>query len=281
VLTGGNQAGADEQAACSLAPTGGRVTETVAGGREYLLYVPAGIPGPNAPLVLSLHGWGGNPVAHADASGLDVFADSHKAIVAYPKGVTTPLTQFGGHGTGWDYRFQTSADITFLRDVVADIKSTRCVNPRRVHADGLSMGGPMSQRLACEASDVFASVNASMANDVEEPWVDLVTGVSSPSQECAPDRPISIYFSCGLFDVATPDGCQPAAIAWAQRNGCDHFSGFDDEYGHKRTYSQCDAGTQVIWRRWFWQPHNYLLGAYRDQWFTELNQFLPANPRPW
>jgi polyhydroxybutyrate depolymerase len=156
--------------------------------------------------------------------------------------------------------------------VVADIKSTRCVNPRQVHAEGLSMGGPMSQRLACEASDVF---------DVEEPWVDLVSGVTSPSQACVPDRPISVYLSCGLFDIATPNGCEPTAVTWGERLGCGHSSGFDDEFGHKRTYSQCDAGTQVIWRRWFWQPHNYLGGVYRDRWFIEMNQFFAANPRPW
>ena len=266
---------------CSLASTGGRVTETVAGGRTYRLYVPAGIPGPTAPLVLSLHGWGGNPDAHADALGLDAFANQYKVIVAYPAGVVTPLPFLGGMSTGWDYRWQSSPDITFLRSVVADVSASYCVNPDRVHADGLSMGGPMSQRLACEASDVFASVSSTVGNDVTAAWQDLFSPVTFPSQACNTDRPVAVYHSCGAADVFTGAGCEQAAATWAARNGCTSFTNLPDSFGAARVYEPCSGGTRVVWRNWTGLGHNYLPpGAQRDRWFTELNLFYAANQMP-
>jgi polyhydroxybutyrate depolymerase len=268
-------------AACSLTSTGGRVTRTVAGGRTYRLYVPPGIPGSTAPLVVSLHGWGGNPDAHANALGLDDFANLYKVIVAYPAGVVTQLPFFGLMSTGWDYRGQSSADITFLRSVVADVSGSYCVNPDRVHADGLSMGGPMSQRLACEASDVFASVSSTVANDVQASWQDPINPTMYPSQSCNIDRPIGVYHSCGAADVFTGPGCEQAAVAWAARNGCTSSTNVPDSFGNARVYMPCAGGTRVVWRNWNDLGHNYLPpGAQRDRWFTELNLFYAANQMP-
>jgi polyhydroxybutyrate depolymerase len=268
--------------ACSLTPTGGRVTESVAGGRTYHLYVPAGIAGPTAPLVVSLHGWDGNPDDHADALGLDDFANLYKVIVAYPAGVQTPLPLFGQLSTGWDYRWQSSPDITFLRSVVADVSASYCVNPDRVHADGLSMGGSMSQRLACEASDVFASVSSTVANDVEAAWQDLFSPVTFPSQPCNPDRPVAVYHSCGAADPFTGAGCEQAAATWAARNGCTNVTHLPpDDFGDARVHQPCAGGTRVVWRNWTGLGHHYLPdNPQRDQWFIELNLFYTAHQMP-
>lgn len=272
----------ERTASCSLTPTpnGGRATRT-AGGRSYRLYVPAGIAGPTAPLVVSLHGWGGNPDAHADALGLDDFADEYKAIVAYPTGLVTPLPLFGLTSTGWDYRWQSSPDITYLRSVVADVSASYCVNPDRVHADGLSMGGPMAQRLACEASDVFASVSSTVAADVEAGWKDVISPVTYPSQPCATERPVGVYHSCGAADLATGAPCEQAAATWAARNGCTSVTHLPDDFGNARVYQPCAGGTRVVWRNWNGLGHHYLPdNPQRDQWFIELNLFYAANQMP-
>lgn len=262
------------QAACSLTPTAGTVVGTI-GTRSYRVHVPAGIPGPNARLLLSLHGWGGTAAGQETGSGLSGFSDSRKVIVAYPTGTYVALLPLPVL-VGWDYFHRTSPDITFLRAVVADIAATWCIDPQRVHADGISMGGLMSQRLACEASDVYASVSGHATNDVTAAWFLLL-----PSEPCTLPRPTSVYLSCGTADLTTGNGCAPAKDSWVARLACPAPAVTTDGFGSYSDHVPCAAGTQLAWRRWTGLGHDFPpAGAARAQWFDEMDDFFAANPKP-
>ena len=135
---------------CGLGATPGTVTRTV-DGRAYRLNVPAGLEAP-APLLVSLHGFGGNPQAQETFTGWTQTAAEKKFIVAYPSGRGS---QYGG---AWDPYTASSPDVAHIRAVVADISGVYCVDPASVYADGWSNGAVMSQRLACAAADLFAKV---------------------------------------------------------------------------------------------------------------------------
>jgi polyhydroxybutyrate depolymerase len=259
---------APAQAACSLTPTGSPGISRSVGGRSYLLYVPAGISGPSARLVVALHGWNEGAAAHRDRSGLNAAADLYKFIVAYPTGSGFPV--------GWDYLDQANADITFLRSLVGHVAGTYCVNPDWVHAEGLSMGGLMSQRLACEASDLYASVAGHATNDVERAWFDIF-----PSAPCSLPRPTSVYLSCGEADAVTDNGCAPARDAWAARLTCPAPTPLTVPYGIAQRYSPCAAATTLSWRTWTALGHDYPpAGPQRARWHEEMLQFFTANPMP-
>jgi len=267
-------AGAVAQAACTLTPTAGTVVRMI-GARSYRLHVPAGITGPNARLLVSLHGWGGTAAGHETGSGLSGFSDASKVIVAYPTGTYITLLPLPIL-VGWDYFHRSSPDVDFLRAVVADIAGTWCIDPHRVHADGISMGGLMSQRLACEASDVFASVSAHATNDVTAAWFLLL-----PSEPCTLPRPTSVYLSCGTADLVTNNGCAPAKDSWVARLGCPAPVATTDGFGSYTNHAPCVAGTQLAWRRWTGLGHDYPpAGAARAQWFAEMDAFFAANPKP-
>lgn len=82
------------------AKTDEKVTISVEGdSREYWLYVPDNVK-ENAPLVLSLHGAGGQCM-HKSPFRTDV-ADKEGCIVAYPQGKITTFPGLGGMQTfGW------------------------------------------------------------------------------------------------------------------------------------------------------------------------------------
>ena len=67
------------------------------------------------------------------------------------------------------------------------------IDHSRVYATGLSNGGAMSQRIACDAADFFAATAP-----VSYP-LDFL-----PLSKCVPSRPISVSHYHGFSDVVVP-----------------------------------------------------------------------------
>lgn len=248
---------------CGLAPTGGTVTRTL-GERSYLLNVPAGLTSTEVPLLLSLHGFGSTGSQDEMFTGWTPFAASKGFIVAYPQ---ARPSEYGG---AWDPYTAQSADVAFLRDVVADISATWCVDPRRVHVDGWSNGAVMSQRVACSEADTFASVTS---------YGGGTPTVGGFATSCAPSRPISVGLFAGQWDF-TYAGLASNASEWRAIDTCAPTpSPTTDTYGSTDTYA-CAGGTTVLARTVSLTSHNWPSGARGEDQRTRMWAFFTANPRP-
>lgn len=156
----------------SSAPSGASTTVhslTVDGRqRTYRLYVPAGL-GSAVPLVLMLHGGFGTGEQAEQWYGWDAQADAGHFAVAYPDGLNRAWNTGGGccgspGRTGVD-------DVAFLTAVVADVSRTLPVDADRVYATGISNGGMMAYRLACDTT-LFAAIgpdSATLLGDCPHP----------------------------------------------------------------------------------------------------------------
>lgn len=232
--------------------------------RRYDLFVPTTYdPTANAPLVLNFHGLLGSPAQQADFSQFDPAAEDRGMLVAYPEGIASSfnagLCCGTASATGVD-------DVAFARALVQDVAATMCVDPQRVYATGMSNGGHMAHRLACEAADVFAAAAS-------------VTGVLSLAGPCTPSRPISMVQYHGTADAIVGYNGVPQVPAmmqdWAERNGCSPVPevSFDQGDTQCETWPGCDAGVEVTLctisgggHCWFGNPE-CLFGAST----TELN----------
>ncbi|MGH2731854.1 MAG: alpha/beta hydrolase family esterase, partial [Actinomycetota bacterium] len=253
---------------CSLAPTAGTVTRTL-GERSYLLHVPVGLTGSSVPLLLSMHGAAPEgtgleaAAGHEADTGWDADAAAHGFIVSYPASSAT-------RPAAWNTT-QGGPDVSFLRDVVADISATWCVDPKRVHAGGHSSGAIMAERLACDAADVFASVGAyAGASPV------LFGG------PCTPSRPISVGIFQSLLD---PLSSLPVGILnrneWLARNGCPPIP--TTEPGvllEASRYGPCEDGVEVVWRVYLLQAHNWPTGADNADIRNRIRALFERNPLP-
>lgn len=130
--------------------------------RSYILYAPTSVNwNQPVPLVLVFHGGTGNAESAIRMSEFNKIADDNGFIVAYPNGAgrleDKLLTWNGGTCCGYAQKNNVD-DIGFIRALIAKLQTDVSIDSKRIYATGMSNGGIMSYRLACEASDLFAAI---------------------------------------------------------------------------------------------------------------------------
>jgi len=207
--------------------------------RSYDLYVPETVDVTQpATLVLNFHGLYGTPGQQAMFSQYDAAAAAAGVVVAYPTGISnswnTGLCCGGAQSSGVD-------DVGFARTVVQHVGLGSCIDSTKVFAIGMSNGGHMAHRIACEAADVFAGVAS-------------VAGVLTMLQ-CTPSRPISVQQFHGTADTIVQyggigpgfPGAEDMMQGWAARNGCAPVPNVTHQQGNStcETWTACDDGVEV------------------------------------
>ncbi len=163
--------------------------------RSYILYIPASINWSRpVPIVFVFHGGTGNAESAIRMSGFNGVADQNGFIVVYPNGTgrlsDNKLLTWNG-GTCCAYAQENNVDdVGFVRAIVADLQPLVNIDPKRIYATGMSNGGILSQRLACEAADLFAAIAP-------------VSGTLNFSP-CNPSQPISVIEFHGTADQKIP-----------------------------------------------------------------------------
>jgi polyhydroxybutyrate depolymerase len=215
--------------------------------RAYDVYLPAGYsPARPVPVILAIHGGGGNARAAARTACpggdldskdcLHAMANREGVAVIYPNGTRSRLLpnvrtwNAGGGAKGWQCVSGRACkegvdDIAYFRALLDDLERWVAVDARRVHATGLSNGGAMSHRLACQMGGRIASIAA-------------VGGANqyATTASCAPPRPVPVLQIHGSADPCWPYEGGEAACAqrddmtkisvdesmrvWATINGC-------------------------------------------------------------
>lgn len=184
--------------------------------RRYILHVPAGLPaGSPVPLVITIHGYADWPEHQMKMSRWNDLADQNGFIVVYPMGTGFPRHWRTGADDG------SAADVAFIADLIARLEQDYTIDRTRIYVNGLSNGGGMSHRLACELSDQIAAFGS-------------VSGAYLyPAEACNPSRPMPLIAFHGTADPIVPYHGGPSAsfnipfpdvpewmAAWAARNGC-------------------------------------------------------------
>jgi polyhydroxybutyrate depolymerase len=186
--------------------------------RHYLLHVPDAVRYP-APLVIVLHGGGGNAAQIRADNHFDRVADEHGFIAVYPEGVD----HFWNDGAA--FRASEVDDVGFIAALIDAVSAEQPVDPARVYATGISNGGFMSLHLACALSDRITAIAA-------------VTSSLRPFDQvpCQPDQPVGVLIMNGTDDPLVPyDGGTVTVLGtqrgevlstdetvafWVQTNGC-------------------------------------------------------------
>ncbi|MGZ4864708.1 MAG: extracellular catalytic domain type 1 short-chain-length polyhydroxyalkanoate depolymerase [Halobacteriota archaeon] len=156
--------------------------------RSYDLHVPPQYDGNTSlPLVVALHQSGGDAATFANRTGFNKEADAEGFFVVYPQGLNN---SFNAGSCCQPSSLQKIDDVGFIDMILVKLKSELAVNDSRVYATGLSNGGMLAYRLACEDSEDFAAI-ASVAG-------------TSVVEGCNATRPVSVLEVHGTADSVVP-----------------------------------------------------------------------------
>jgi polyhydroxybutyrate depolymerase len=218
--------------------------------RQYKVHVPPSYdPKKPMPLVLCMHGLGQDPVMFC-VIGADMpkKSDSAGFLLLMPFGYQNSWnagTCCGGAVT------EKIDDVGFIRALIKEVSSHLNIDLTRVYATGLSNGGYMSYRLACEASDVFVAV-APGAGAIGMDDIGGGTSASGDFSACKPVNRVSVLDLHGTEDPLIPYRLQkPSLERIAQLNGCmlqTQSAAQPASSGDTKcvSYTGCPAGTEVI-----------------------------------
>ena len=138
--------------------------------RWYRVYVPDGLPR-TAPLLLSLHGGGGNmhTIDKGAAHGWVRLAERHKFLLVVPNASNAAGDTHGSKQNWNDLRSSADSrsdadDVGFLNALLDSVEAEYATDARRVYVTGVSNGGLMTYRLLVDAPDRFAAAAAFIAN---------------------------------------------------------------------------------------------------------------------
>ncbi len=183
-------------------------------------------------------------------------AEREGFVVVYPEGTSFPQRWNAADA----FLLQSVDDVQFFRDLVSDLAGVVAVDPARIYVSGMSNGGAMASRLACEAGDVVAAIGTVAAVPFE------------PSGGCNPQRPVPVVAFHGTADpvVSYAGGPHPVSVlgtrmsrragsigylpveawiaGWGERNGCEGTPEAPAANGDARAirYTHCTDGAEVL-----------------------------------
>lgn len=163
--------------------------------RTFILYEPRqGTAGAPLPLLFVLHGGGGHGrgMITLTKGRFNELADRDRFLVAYPSGIDKNWNDQRSDAIDRAHREKID-DAGFLLEIVRLLAKEKNADMKRVYCTGISNGGFMSLRMACEHADrIRGAVIITAQNPVEA------------AERCKPSRPVPIMFMNGTGDPLVP-----------------------------------------------------------------------------
>ena len=112
------------------------------------------------PLVIALHGGGGNASQFENTSFITTKANAAQFAVVFPNGTSggSALNTWNGGGCCGPAVQNNVDDVDFIRQLIVQLVQQHRIDTRRIYATGHSNGAILAYRLACELPDRIAAI---------------------------------------------------------------------------------------------------------------------------
>lgn len=164
--------------------------------RRYLIHIPPSYDDKTPlPLVVALHGYGGNSRNMEATTLFSLKADEEGFIMVYPQGISSDSSWNAGFCCG-QAALTNMNDVEFIRRIVEKTQNDLKIDSKRIYATGLSNGGMMSHRLGAELSGIFAAIAVVAGSIGKTPAGSLIIA--------APSEAVSVIIFHGMQDQVVP-----------------------------------------------------------------------------
>jgi len=227
----------------------------VVGGKKrgYILHIPKKYSSKKVPLVIVLHGGGGNAQSGVVMSGFNKKSDQEGFIVVYPNGSGKRKNKFLTWNAGNCCKYSQENnidDVGFIKVLIEHLENTYNIDSNRIYATGMSNGAMMAERLACELTGKISAI-ADVAGT-------LSYGINSIK------GPISVLMIHGTNDKHVPyeGGFGPESIVkevdnrpiletanfWTKNNSCsiDFYEEKVSKNVVRKAYNNCAGDSEVV-----------------------------------
>lgn len=236
--------------------------------RSFIVHTPSNYDSNSGPLPLLfvLHGYTGQAPSIRNYSGFDSIADEENFIVVYVQGVTDVTNT-----TGWNVdvvsTFNDVDDVGLFAALIKYFKANYNIANDKIFSTGMSLGGFMSYRLACELDEINS--------------IGSVTGSMAGYYNCVPPNQKSIIHFHGTSDTVVPYNgnawsynVENAHSFWANYNNCQNqsevtvpdFNG-DGVYSTQLISYDCDGNREVILYTMQNEGHTW----FKKEWGHDVN----------
>jgi polyhydroxybutyrate depolymerase len=158
--------------------------------RPYALQIPSRLdPAKPLPLLIVLHGLGSSGAGVRRYYHTDALADELGMLIAYPEG---SVAAGDDHWFEPTKRSWNEPDVAYLDALIDDLRAKQAIDPKRVYVAGLSNGGYMAYRYACERAERVAAIV-------------VRSGVMrTDTSRCKPSEPVAVLHVHGTADRLLP-----------------------------------------------------------------------------
>jgi len=216
--------------------------------RSYIVHLPPGYTSSlSYPMVLNFHGYTSTGAQQEAYTLMNVVADTANFIVVYPDGISNAWNV----GFGFNPYFTGVDDVGFVNALIDTMMAHYSINVNMVYATGMSNGGYLSNRLACELPNRIAAIAS-------------ITGPMTDSTHayCNPSRKVPVMHIHGTTDpIVNYNGAtQSLSVAelisfWGTHDNCP-ISSTDAPYADiniadnctaiRKNYLPCTDGSEVV-----------------------------------
>jgi polyhydroxybutyrate depolymerase len=216
--------GAGPQSAGSPATPVGSTSVSVSpsADRPYDVVVPTGYDGTKpVPLLILLHGYTTTGDQMSSYFSMRAVAESKGFLYVHPDGTKDASGAQFWNATDacCNQDGSTVDDSAYLAGIIRDVSSHYRVDATRVYLFGVSNGGFMAYRMACDHADLIAGI------------VSMAGATYLDASRCTPSRPVTVLEIHGTADETVPYGggallgpafpSAPDTVAqWADHDGC-------------------------------------------------------------
>jgi polyhydroxybutyrate depolymerase len=188
--------------------------------REFITYIPAGINNKDKPpVIISLHGRLGTADHQMKFADFKPVAEREKVIIVCPQGIDRSWND----GRGTPANAKGVNDVKFIDQLITYIINNYNADAGRIYVTGMSNGGFMASRLACELNNRIAAIA-------------VVAASMDQDMGYQPSKPIPVMFIQGTKDPLVPFaggemnkgaagtiyGHEEVLKKWAATDNCDN-----------------------------------------------------------